>query len=87
MERETILFWRNVFLRALAVGVGITVLFVILTFSLWDMWIPWVTQLFKVDEKACGHAVMLFFLEIRLVLVFFYLVPALALHWTARKAK
>jgi preprotein translocase subunit SecG len=29
--------------------------------------------------------VLLFFLELRVVLVFLFLVPALALHWMARK--
>jgi hypothetical protein len=28
---------------------------------------------------------LLFFIQMRVVLVFFFLVPALALHWMARK--
>jgi hypothetical protein len=28
---------------------------------------------------------LLFFIELRVVLVFFFLVPALALHWVSRK--
>jgi preprotein translocase subunit SecG len=28
---------------------------------------------------------LLFFIQLRIVLVFFFLVPALALHWMARK--
>jgi hypothetical protein len=28
---------------------------------------------------------LLFFIQLRVVLVFFFLVPALALHWMARK--
>jgi hypothetical protein len=31
--------------------------------------------------------VLMFFVELRLVLVFLFLVPALALHWMARKAQ
>jgi hypothetical protein len=29
--------------------------------------------------------VLLFFIQLRVLLVFFFLVPALALHWMARK--
>jgi hypothetical protein len=29
--------------------------------------------------------VLLFFIELRVVLVFFFLVPALTLHWVSRK--
>lgn len=85
MEREKLILWRNVFLRALALGVGFAVLIVGLTFALWDVWVPKAVTWFKVDEKECGRLVMQTFLQIRIVLVFFFLVPALALHWTARK--
>jgi hypothetical protein len=87
MEREKLILWRNVFLRALAIGVAFAVFFVVMTFALWDVWVPKVTTWFKMDERECGKLVMQFFLEIRIVLVFFFLVPALALHWTARKMK
>ena len=39
------------------------------------------------DEKELGRLVMVFFMSLRIVLVFFFLVPALALHWTGRKTK
>jgi len=47
----------------------------------------WASQLFKTDEKELGRLVIVFFMDLRIVLVFFFLVPALALHWTARKTK
>jgi hypothetical protein len=44
-----------------------------------------VASFFKVDEKEFGRLVLVFFMSLRIVLVFLFLVPALALHWMARK--
>ena len=55
------------------------------TILLWDTAVSWATHLFKIDEKEFGRLVLLFFMELRVVIVFFFLVPALALHWMARE--
>ena len=55
------------------------------TILLWDTAVSWATQLFKIDEKEFGRLVLLFSMELRVVIVFFFLVPALALHWMARE--
>jgi hypothetical protein len=57
----------------------------ILTLALWNTWTGWVTHLFLVDEKDLGRIVVEFFAHVRIVLIFLFLVPALALHWMARK--
>src|SRR6266568_3466146 len=36
-------------------------------------------------QRILGDTLLLFFIQLRVVLVFFFLVPALALHWMARK--
>ena len=59
--------------------------FFILTYAFWNTWASWVAHLFKVDEKEFGRLVLLFFLQVRIVIVFLFLVPALALHWMAKK--
>jgi len=41
--------------------------------------------LLQIDEKEFGRLALLFFIQLRVALVFFFLVPALALHWMARK--
>jgi hypothetical protein len=87
MEHEKIIFFRNFLFRAFLIGVAFALLFFILTFALWNTWTPWASQLFKTDEKELGRLVIVFFMDLRIVLVFFFLVPALALHWTARKTK
>ena len=85
MEHEKIIFLRNVFFRAFVIGVVFALLLFAVTFAFWSTWSALVLHLFKVDERELGRIVLLFFTLVRLVLVFLFLVPALALHWTAKK--
>ncbi len=87
MEHDKIIFLRNFFFRALVIGIGFALVFFVVTSVFWNTWTSWVLHLFKVDEKEFGRVVLLFFMHVRLVLVFLFLVPALALHWTAKKAE
>jgi hypothetical protein len=86
MEREKIIFLRNLFLRAFVVGVLFAVFYWIATLALWHAYAPWLVEQFRVDEKVLGGLTLNFFANVRIVIVFFFLVPALALHWSAKKA-
>ena len=86
MEREKIIFLRNLCLRAFAVGVLFAVFYWIATLALWHTYAPWLMERFKMDEKELGVITLNFFANVRIVIVFFFLVPALALHWSAKKA-
>lgn len=86
MEREKIIFLRNFFPRAFVVGVHFALFYWIATLALWHAYIPWLTERFKLDEKEFGALTLNFFANVRIVIVFFFLVPALALHWSAKKA-
>jgi hypothetical protein len=85
MEREKIIFLRNFFLRAFVVGVLFALFYWIVTVTLWHTYAPWLAEQFKLDEKELGALTLNFFANVRIVIVFFFLVPALALHWSARK--
>jgi hypothetical protein len=85
MEREKIIFLRNVFLRAFVVGVLFALFYWVVTLALWNTYSPWLMQRFKLDEKELGALTLNFFATLRVVIVFFFLVPALALHWSAKK--
>jgi hypothetical protein len=85
MEHEKIIFLRNFFLRAFVVGVLFALFYWIVTLVLWHAYVPWLIERFKLDEKEVGALTLNFFANLRVVLVFFFLVPALALHWCARK--
>jgi hypothetical protein len=87
MDYGKIIFFRNFFLRAFIIGVVFALFYFIVTYSLWDTWASWATHVFKTDEKELGRVVLMFFVELRLVLVFLFLVPGLAFHWMARKMR
>jgi hypothetical protein len=86
MERENIIFFRNIFLRAFAIGILFAVFYWIATLALWHTYAPWLMEQFKLDEKELAALTLNFFANVRIVIVFFFLVPALALHWSAKKA-
>jgi hypothetical protein len=86
MEREKIIFLRNFFLRAFTVGILFALFYWIATLALWHAYVPWLSERFKLDEKELGALTLNFFANVRIVIVFFFLVPALALHWSAKKS-
>jgi hypothetical protein len=86
MGREKIIFLRNLFLRAFVVGIVFALFYWLVTLALWHAYAPWVLERFKLNEKELGALTLNFFANVRIVIVFFFLVPALALHWTSKKA-
>jgi hypothetical protein len=54
MEREKIIFLRNVFLRAFAVGILFALFYWIATVALWHTYAPWLPGQLKMDEKGLG---------------------------------
>jgi hypothetical protein len=54
MEREKIIFFRNVFLRAFAVGVLFALFYWIVTLTLWHTYSPWLSERFNIDKKELG---------------------------------
>lgn len=85
MERERIVFFRNFFFRAFIISVAFALVYFIIAYAFWGTWVTWVAYWFKVDEKEFGRLVLLFFMQLRIIIVFLFLVPALALHWMAKK--
>jgi len=85
MDRDKIIFFRNFFFTAFIIGLLFALFYLGATFLFWNTGADWAAHLFKIDEKEFGKLVLLFFIQLRVVLVFFFLVPALALHWIVRK--
>ena len=85
MDRARIIFFRNFFYAAFVIGIIFVLFYFAATLLFWNTATSWATQLCKVDEKEFGNLVLLFFIQLRIVAVFFFLVPALALHWIVRK--
>lgn len=85
MDRDKTIFFRNLFLRMFVIGIFFGILLLVATLAFWNNAAGMVMHLFKVDERELGRIVLLFFTNVRIVIVFFFLAPALALHWTAKK--
>ena len=67
------------------VGIVVALLLLGATLAFWNVAAGWVMHLFSVDEKTLGRIVLTFFTNVRIVVLFFFLVPAIALHWMAKK--
>ena len=85
MEREKIIFLRNFFLRAFIIGAAFGLFYFLVMFAFGNTAAHLTTWLFNIDEREFGRLALMFFLELRIVLVFLFLVPALALHWMVSK--
>jgi uncharacterized BrkB/YihY/UPF0761 family membrane protein len=85
MDRDQVIFFRNFFFAAFIIGLVLALFFFAATMLFWNMGLSMATHFFKIDEKQFGNLVLLFFIELRIVIVFFFLVPGLALYWMARK--
>jgi len=85
MDRDKIIFLRNFFFAAFIIGLVFALFYFAATTLLWNTAVAWATHFFRIDEREFGRLVLLFFIELRIVIVFFFLVPALAFHWMARK--
>ena len=85
MEYEKIIFFRNFFFRAFIIGLAFALFYFIATYVFWDTWASWATHFFKTDEKELGRLVLMFFVELRLVLVFCFLCQLwLCIGWPER---
>jgi hypothetical protein len=87
MERDKVIFLRTFFYTAFFIGLILALFYFAATVVFWNTAVSLATHFFKVDEKEFGNLVLLFFIQLRIVVVFLFLVPALALHWMARKKR
>ena len=84
MDTTEILFYRNFLFRCLLVRLGIAILLIGATIALRDTWMPLAAGFFRLEEAEVSEQVLGTLLNIRLILLFFFLTPALALHWMAK---
>jgi hypothetical protein len=88
METEKMIFWRDFLLRIFLVGIAFVVIIAIawLIFSNSAM-MPWIAGLFKLNDNELGRYMLRFIGAARFLLIFFVLVPCIALHWMIKSKK
>ncbi len=87
METDKMIFWRSFLFKTFLVGLLFAILVAIGTIALRGVFMPVATTVFRVEETEVNELIFAFFLNVRLVLVFFILAPALAMHWMIRIKK
>jgi len=83
MEKQQVVFFRNLLLRVFVVGVIFALLYLVVILSFWDTWVS-VFGMWKMEEKDAAMVMVASFTLLRIILVFLILVPAIALHWTSK---
>ena len=87
MTVSQMIFWRNFLLRIFLIGVALALLMFVIIEVFWSTWISAAISMVHVDEPVLAQAVVQMFMEMRIVIIFFLLAPALALHWMIRGRK
>ena len=87
MEVHKIIFFRNFLFRTFIIGVLFAIFLGVITLTFWDSWVSLSQHLFKIDEKELGELMLNFFMHVRLILLFLFLAPTLALHWMVKGKK
>jgi predicted negative regulator of RcsB-dependent stress response len=85
MDLEILKVIRNILLRCFVIGVVIAVILGLVTMSGWTTWVGMAGNWFHTDSNTLAQIVLKFFTDIRLILLFFVLTPALAIHWTIKR--
>ena len=87
METDKMIFLRNFLFKTFLVGLVLAIILFIGMIALRDIWLSIAMSLFHIEEPEINEAVFSFILDVRLVLMFFFLAPALALHWMVRSKR
>ena len=87
MEREKIIFFRNFLFRTFFIGVLFAIFIFIIALAFKNSWEIWTAKLFGMEKDEIGGILFSFLMNVRLVLLFLILSPAIALHWMLKKRK
>lgn len=85
MDNEKIIFWRNFLIRSFLIGLLVLIFLFTVTTCGWNVISSFIGGTFGVESTALGVLMVKAFLNIRLVILFVFLVPAVALHTMIKK--
>ena len=84
---ETLRLIRNILFRSFLIGFIIALVLALAMMIGWTNWMAMGTAWFHTDSATLTQLVLKFFVDVRFFLLFILLTPALAIHWTIKKAE
>jgi len=85
MNHGTLRLLRNILFRIFVLGIVITGLFLWITIAYWPIWVSLASTWFRTTDAVMTPIVIKFFMNVRFLMVYIVLIPALAIHWTLTK--
>ncbi|HEY9683035.1 MAG TPA: hypothetical protein V6C86_15770 [Oculatellaceae cyanobacterium] len=82
---ETLRLLENILFRSVLIALLFAIFLAAAAFGGWDSWIGVATKWCHTDEAHISSAMLTLFTEIRFLVVFLLLTPALAIHWTVKR--
>ena len=87
METDKMIFFRSFLFNTFLIGLLFAILLFIGNIALRSTYMPIATSIFVIEEAEVNELILAFFLNVRLILLFFILAPAVAMHWMIRNKK
>ncbi len=78
---------RNILFRGFGVGLIIALVLGLVMMVGWTYWMNMAGAWFHTDPTTLTPLMLKFFVDIRFFLLFILLTPALAIHWTIKRAE
>lgn len=87
MDTSKLIQLRNFFFKAFLIGLAAFLILLFGTFFIWDIWSSFIEVKLNVDPATLGELVVNSFLLTRMIIIFLFLVPGIALHIIIKKSK
>ena len=87
MDTSKLIQLRNFFFKAFLIGFVAFLILLFATIFMWDIWSSFIETELKVEPAILGELVVNSFLLTRMLIIFLFLVPAIALHIIIKKSK
>ncbi|MDP3353702.1 MAG: hypothetical protein Q8S44_08180 [Flavobacteriaceae bacterium] len=87
MDTKQLTQLRNFFIKAFLIGLAAFLILLFGTIFIWDIWSSFIQTKLNVEPAILGELVVNSFLLTRMIIIFLFLVPAIALHVIIKKSK
>jgi hypothetical protein len=87
MDTKQLIQLRNFFFKAFLLGLVAFLILLFGTIFIWDIWSSFIQTKLHVEPAILGELVVNSFLLTRMIIIFLFLVPSIALHIIIKKSK